>query len=336
MVRTIDHCFQEELIAYIRCKLPLPISDVSQDLDANVASFQSPSVSSKPLYESQQRKLIRRTEAAATEAAIEESGDVGMHTPSVSSSKEVIGAKLIALIKEAGVLHEFVNGQKVLSIPASLIAQDIISVVGMSAEKLQHNIAGVLSVHFGPLSEDVYDQIIKASTTYSLGTERVSALQKAITMPRFNENDMTNPDSVIGFCLNFDDSTKKNDNLCVMPATLNLLNGNVVLELLSMYTAASKVEEAANKKFQTLCDVCGPLGACLKGSMKEQTMSVIEKYERNLLYNQDELTTAWVAMIDVRIRGEIRGDVDVLSHFSNGRHNGRCESQYLSEYAEFH
>jgi hypothetical protein len=102
-------------------------------------------------------------------------------------------------------------------------------------------------------------------------------------------------------------------------------------------TPATNAKSSCNQLFGDLqAQQAGEVISVTIGSIPQSAMSVVEESERKLLSNQNELPIAWVDMIAARIRGETRGDVDVLSHFSDVCHYGIYKPQHLAGYAEFH
>ena len=101
--------------------------------------------------------------------------------------------------------------------------------------------------------------------------------------------------------------------------------------------SAMNAKSSRNQLFGDLqAQQAGEVISVAIGPIPQSVMLVIEKSERKLLSNQNELHIAWVDMIAARIRGEIRGDVNVLSNFSDVCHYGRYKPQHLAGYAEFH
>ena len=126
------------------------------------------------------------------------------------SLEKSIEEKLINLITEANVLTEVINGKPTPSIVTGLLVQDLISNCGCSMSKMPMIIATVLTMFFGLVKTDVFEELLRAPDTYALASERVFNGRRRFT-------DRNDPDAILNGYLILDASNKKNKGLVVKP-----------------------------------------------------------------------------------------------------------------------
>ena len=131
------------------------------------------------------------------------------------ASEKSIGEKLLDLITEANVLTEVINGKPTLSIVTGLLVQDLISNCGCSMSKMPMIIATVLTMFFGLVKTDVFEELLRAPDTYALASERAAEIVVFNGRRRFT--DRNDPDAILNGYLILDASNKKNKGLVVKP-----------------------------------------------------------------------------------------------------------------------
>jgi hypothetical protein len=152
------------------------------------------------------------------------------HDKSISSIETIeksVGEKLIDLITEANVLTEVINGKPTLSIVTGLLIQDLVSNCGCSITKMPMIVATVLTMFFGLVNTDVFQELLRAPDTYALASERAAELVVFNGRRRFINRD--DPDAILNAFLILDASNKKNKGLVVKP--INYVSNDGVVKL---------------------------------------------------------------------------------------------------------
>jgi len=152
------------------------------------------------------------------------------------------------------------HGHIRMSLRAGLIAQFLISVCGVSLEKLGWVVTAVLMLVFGKLSADTLKKVCATSNTYLSAMERVKEAYGTVMTEHFTFLP-GKTDSFIGVCLAADASKKLGRDLVHKPFTALLLKGNIVERTFSTdVTITKKAKEGADQTIQSLKKQCDPYG----------------------------------------------------------------------------
>ncbi len=93
--------------------------------------------------------------------------------------------------------------------------------------KLPMIISAVLTMFFGLVNTDVFQELIRAADTYALASERAAELVVINGRRRFTNRD--DPDAILNAFLILDASNKKNKGLVVKP--INYVSKDSVVKL---------------------------------------------------------------------------------------------------------